>query len=217
MARKDLAGLAALGALGMMMSKKKGADRDTDTGVDVQPSYSQTSTKPSMMADLGEIRDEEGTLSKLRRNTETGEMYDPTGSMSSTSALRPPAKVKTLSRDTDTGVNVQPSYNKNKPLSRDTDTGVDAQPSYGKKSAETPVDVTKLSLAERAKLRSERAKNEGTKTDSRSVNERFRDSLGFKNGGKVSSASKRADGIATKGKTKGTMVMCGGGMSRGKK
>lgn len=37
---KDLAGLAALGALGMMLSKgKKGADRDTDTGVDVQPSY----------------------------------------------------------------------------------------------------------------------------------------------------------------------------------
>lgn len=32
------------------------------------------------------------------------------------------------------------------------------------------------------------------------------------------SASKRADGIATKGKTKGTMIaMCGGGMSKGKK
>lgn len=31
------------------------------------------------------------------------------------------------------------------------------------------------------------------------------------------SASKRADGIATKGKTKGTMIaMCGGGMSKGK-
>ena len=36
---------------------------------------------------------------------------------------------------------------------------------------------------------------------------------GFSKGGSVSSASKRADGIATKGKTKGTMVaMCGGGM-----
>jgi len=31
------------------------------------------------------------------------------------------------------------------------------------------------------------------------------------NGGKVGSASKRADGIATKGKTRGTMIMCGGG------
>ena len=27
-------------------------------------------------------------------------------------------------------------------------------------------------------------------------------------------ASKRADGIAQRGKTRGTMVMCGGGMSR---
>jgi hypothetical protein len=30
-------------------------------------------------------------------------------------------------------------------------------------------------------------------------------------------ASKRADGIAQRGKTKGTMVMCGGGMARGGK
>ncbi len=36
---------------------------------------------------------------------------------------------------------------------------------------------------------------------------------GYAGGGKVGSASKRADGIATKGKTKGTMIaMCGGGM-----
>jgi hypothetical protein len=36
---------------------------------------------------------------------------------------------------------------------------------------------------------------------------------GYASGGKVVSASKRADGIATKGKTKGTMIaMCGGGM-----
>jgi len=35
----------------------------------------------------------------------------------------------------------------------------------------------------------------------------------YAKGGNVSSASKRADGIAARGKTKGTMVaMCGGGM-----
>ena len=39
----------------------------------------------------------------------------------------------------------------------------------------------------------------------------------MKKGGKVSSASSRADGIAQRGKTRGTMVMCGGGMARGKK
>jgi hypothetical protein len=34
----------------------------------------------------------------------------------------------------------------------------------------------------------------------------------YKKGGKVRSASARADGIATKGKTRGKIVMCGGGM-----
>ena len=39
--------------------------------------------------------------------------------------------------------------------------------------------------------------------------------IGWKKGGSVSSASKRADGCATKGKTKGTMVkMCGGGYAK---
>ena len=40
---------------------------------------------------------------------------------------------------------------------------------------------------------------------------------GMKKGGKVSSASSRGDGIAQRGKTKGTMVMCGGGMAKGKR
>jgi len=34
---------------------------------------------------------------------------------------------------------------------------------------------------------------------------------------KGGSASSRADGIASRGKTRGTMVMCGGGMTKGKK
>lgn len=40
---------------------------------------------------------------------------------------------------------------------------------------------------------------------------------GMKKGGKVSSASSRADGIAQRGKTRGKMIMCGGGMTKGKK
>ena len=39
--------------------------------------------------------------------------------------------------------------------------------------------------------------------------------LNMKKGGMT--ASSRADGIAQRGKTRGTLVMCGGGMSRGKK
>jgi len=34
---------------------------------------------------------------------------------------------------------------------------------------------------------------------------------------KGGSASSRADGCAQRGKTRGTMVMCGGGMAKGKK
>jgi hypothetical protein len=34
---------------------------------------------------------------------------------------------------------------------------------------------------------------------------------------KGGSASARADGVAQRGKTKGTMVMCGGGMAKGKR
>lgn len=48
--------------------------------------------------------------------------------------------------------------------------------------------------------------------------EKARTTPAYKAGGNVSSASKRADGIVSKGKTKGTMVtMCGGGMAKGKK
>ena len=43
------------------------------------------------------------------------------------------------------------------------------------------------------------------------------DAVKMKTGGKVSSASSRADGCATKGHTRGTIVMCGGGMMKGKK
>lgn len=38
----------------------------------------------------------------------------------------------------------------------------------------------------------------------------------YKKGGSVGSASSRGDGIAQRGKTRGTMIMCGGGMARGK-
>jgi len=54
-------------------SDSKSYDRDTDTGMEVMPSYA--AKKP--VEDLGAIYDEAGTLSTLRRNTETGELYNP--------------------------------------------------------------------------------------------------------------------------------------------
>jgi hypothetical protein len=69
---------------------------------------------------------------------------------------------------------------------------------------EAPVDVTKLSVAERRKLSRENPSVSGP-TDTRSVNQRLRAAFGFSKGGSVGSASKRADGIAQRGKTRGTM------------
>jgi len=85
----------------------------------------------------------------------------------------------------------------------------------------TPIDVTKLSANERTKRNIEEnlsgARKGSGPTDTRSANERIRSSIrsmfGMKkggatkmaSGGMTSSASKRADGIATKGKTRGKM------------
>jgi len=57
-----------------------------------------------------------------------------------------------------------------------------------------------MSVSERAKANRESARSGSSTTDRRSVNERIRSAMGMKNGG---SASSRADGIATKGKTRG--------------
>ena len=72
--------------------------------------------------------------------------------------------------------------------------------------AKSETDETKMSLAERAKMSRERARAGSGPTDTRSVSDRIRSAMGMKSGGSVGSASRRADGCATKGKTKGTMI-----------
>ena len=77
-----------------------------------------------------------------------------------------------------------------------------------------PVDETKLSFAERQKLSNARSRAGSGPTDTRSVTQRLRSAFGMNkggatkmaSGGMTSSASKRADGIAVKGKTRGKMV-----------
>ena len=87
---------------------------------------------------------------------------------------------------------------------RDTGSDVERMAKRGK-SAEMPADVTKMSLAERAKASRESARAGSGTTDRRSVGERLKSAFGMKSGGSVGSASRRADGIATKGKTRGKM------------
>ena len=72
--------------------------------------------------------------------------------------------------------------------------------------AAASTDVTKMSLADRAKASRESARSGSGATDRRSVGERLKSAFGMKSGGSVGSASRRGDGIATKGKTRGAMV-----------
>lgn len=66
---------------------------------------------------------------------------------------------------------------------------------------------------------------EGVAKEARNYGRTYQEGLGMKpdtpyekkKGGVIKSASSRGDGIAQRGKTKGRMVMCGGGMARGKK
>jgi hypothetical protein len=84
-----------------------------------------------------------------------------------------------------------------KPAARDTGSDMARMMNRGK-SAEPAADVTKMSLADRAKASREKARSGSGSTDKRSVTDRIKASFGMKNGG---SASSRADGIASRGKT----------------
>jgi hypothetical protein len=89
--KKDLGGLAALAGLAYMASRDKASKGAAPMGPMGDDQYNPDVKQRSAAAlDMGEIRDEEGTLSKLRRNTETGEMYDP-GSVGPTAPARKPA------------------------------------------------------------------------------------------------------------------------------
>jgi len=89
--------------------------------------------------------------------------------------------------------------------------------------AAAAADESKMSVADRAKASRERARAGSGSTDTRSVGERLRSAfagkdrggnsvdfagtgMGMKRGGSVGSASRRADGIASKGKTRGKFI-----------
>ena len=131
--------------------------------------------KAAPKVDTGEIRDETGAISKIRRNTETGDLYSteaPTPKATPKAESKPAAKaeIKAPKRE-----KVNPTYN--------------APP--------------KMDAAERVKKEREKL---AKKPSSRSESSGISDIVGAKKGGLMSSASKRADGCAMRGKTKGRMV-----------
>lgn len=228
---KDLAGLAALGTLGYMLAnRKKGADVDTSGVSDVD----LTGGARSMTQDTGELRAEDGTMSKLRRNTETGDLYSPDEPITRPSAssvasvqkaVRNPAGVNSgvtrMSKEAGEAARAK-FYESNKPDNTETDFAPSGIGS-GKKSPKPDVSYQdKLAMEYLMKKKAEKEKP--TKTSSLSRPNSYYDTDQMKRGGKVvkmakggMTASSRADGIAQRGKTRGTMVMCGGGYMKGKK
>ena len=243
---KDLAGLAALGALGMMLSKgKKGADRDTDTGVDVQPSYATRDPLEAANSsqDAMDIRD-----SLTRGAPGTSETVTPSRKPTASRArATAPSSRSTISADNEAGMSrgTRPRDPRNAEagMSRGTRTtsmagagrGVTmpTQPQADSTTAEGMRNYVPRRMPQANSTTEEGMRNyvsrapTGMERDTSEV-DRVRNLAGafnvpirprgsedgFKKGGAVkkmasggmaSSASKRADGIAQKGKTKGRM------------
>lgn len=243
MARRDLAGLAALGALALMANKgKKGSDVDTSGIQDMD----LTGGARSMPVDTGELRDETGALSTLRRNTETGDLYSPNApitrprtktpavrSRPSTTTSAAPAKapatsvnpIDELNRATNTkpmdpNSDRGPNAITENELDRNVNNALNALPAgsgllrIGRNFARAKAEAD---MARASKLKDYITPEIGMSRPmlprpGQVYGEGF--VMNRRNGGTVkmakggvtrSSASKRADGIATKGKTRGRM------------
>ena len=191
MARRDLASLAALGTLGYMLSKKgdkkdekstsDAAERriaaDKDASAIPEKSESPAISDETIKRNTSgmDVQDETGMVNKrLKRNPETGELYDTeVTAPSKTPAPKPaaaPAKPVVKSRPMSAAAEAAMQESNTSPTTRaEYDRGISDVPrrnSYYRKGGAVK---------------------------------------GYASGGSVSSASKRADGIATKGKTRGKM------------
>ena len=212
MGGKDLAGLAALGALGYMLSKK-GKD---DSGMDAEMAdrANAVSRGRTDLVDTGMSEAEPGWETKERGAPGTSETVTPSASSLSKvqSAVRNPS---TKMASQQFPMTAAPKYEPPapKPQSRvgkaGQASGSSNEPSFQDKMA--------MEYLQNKRDRESGKSSFGTSQRSRPY---------MKDGGVVkmakggltgSSASRRADGIAQRGKTKGTMVMCGGGYTKGKK
>ena len=92
--RNDLAGLAALGALGLLLNKKQDGSSVPVLNRGTSSTAAESSSGDaagSAAEDLGAIYAEDGTRSKLRRNLETGDLYSPDEAITRPAATRRPA------------------------------------------------------------------------------------------------------------------------------
>lgn len=133
--------------------------------------------KAAPKADTGELRDETGATSKIRRNTETGDLYS---TEAPTPKPAPKAEAKSESKA------------ESKPAPK-------AEPKAAPKTESKKASGEEPSFFKGTKG----YKNLGALF--KSMREKA-GITSYKKGGSVSSASSRADGCAIRGKTKGRMV-----------
>ena len=154
--------------------------------------------KAAPKADTGELRDETGATSKIRRNTETGDLYS---TEAPTPKAAPKAEAKSESKaESKPAPKAEPKSEMGptkKTTVQDFRESLKKAPempgSYKKESTEKPKTKIEPGTFGLGKI----AKNLREKAGITS----------YKSGGSVkSSASRRADGCAIRGKTKGRMV-----------
>ena len=133
--------------------------------------------KPTV--DLGEITDEAGTVSKFRRNTETGEAYDP-GSATDKKPVAAKNRIVSKAELAKSGMSLRDFLNKERGLKRRPDT-------------------TDYEAALKSVAKGKATRESDMQIDSRKNGGSIK---AYASGGSVSS---RADGCAQRGKTKGMM------------
>ena len=169
--------------------------------------------KAAAKADDGELRDETGEKSKIRRNTETGELYSTEASFKPNVKNSPVTEAKkpvTVKKETKEVVVEKPkdepkTATDNAYLNRSravTDAVKKTAGEFTKLRNYNPLaklgDVAEGISSRISKFTNETPAEQAKKFRSRSMSEE----KGMKAGGKVSSASKRADGCAIRGKTR---------------
>jgi hypothetical protein len=227
--RKDLTALAALGTLGYMLSKKgdKKDEKSTTAAAERRiAANKEASEEPKVIGDDSGMDPEEAANRRTERmltNPNAREFGEAGTSMTVSPSKKPaasPAKPPSGAAKAAPKL-IDPSNIRSGPRFDDEGLIDPSNIRSGRREFEesqiTPasVDETKLSANERMKRSIARnlsgLRRGSTPTDYRPVNERFKKGGKVKkmaSGGmtsKASSASKRADGIATKGKTRGKM------------
>jgi len=153
--------------------------------------------KAAPKADTGELRDETGATSKIRRNTETGDLY-------STEAPTPKAAPKAETKAAPKAETPAPKAEPKNEMGPTKKTTVQEFKESLKKAPEMPGSYKKENVS------TEKSKADLSGLKFGNVAKKLREKAGitsYKSGGSVkSSASRRADGCAVRGKTKGRMI-----------